>query len=191
MEGAIAMQTGVLWDLSKQNLVDCETTSYGCEGGFIDTAFQYGIDEGINLEENYPYTMAEYQSGDDIRKTCSKSGPEKFISSYDHTSISRYDEEALTNHIYSNGPIAVAIDAGNRAFSYYKRGIHYDESCGYKPRSLNHAVLAVGYGTNNKGDYYIVKNSWGTGWGKGGYILMARNQNNNCGIATDCSFAIA
>ena len=192
MEGAIFKKTGALLDLSKQNLVDCETTSYGCEGGFITTAFQYGIDEGINLEENYPYTMGEYSSGDDTRGTCSKSGAEYFVTSYDDRSISKFDEEALTNYIYSVGPIAVAIDAGNRKFSWYSSGVHYDSGCGYKPRELNHAVLAVGYGTDaDDGDYYIVKNSWGADWGDGGFIKMARNKDNNCGIATDCSYTVA
>lgn len=72
-------------------------------------------------------------------------------------------EPDLQKAIATVGPISVAIDASQYTFQLYKGGIYYDENC--SSQYLDHGVLAVGYGTEKKGDYYLVKNSWGTDWG--------------------------
>lgn len=83
----------------------------------------------------------------------------------------------------SVGPISVAIDAEH--IRNYAGGIFNNLFCGY---SLNHAVLAVGYGKQGNQEYWIVKNSWGTSWGDKGYIKMTRNRFNQCGIASAASY---
>uniref|UniRef100_A0A8C2GKT3 Cathepsin S-like n=1 Tax=Cyprinus carpio TaxID=7962 RepID=A0A8C2GKT3_CYPCA len=69
----------------------------------------------------------------------------------------------------------------------YTAGVYNDPTC---TKKVNHAVLAVGYGATAGQDFWLVKNSWGTGFGDGGYIRMARNQNNMCGIASYASYPI-
>lgn len=81
------------------------------------------------------------------------------------------------------GPVAVAIDASQQSFLFYKGGVYYEPKC--PSGTMNHGVLVVGYGKDAQTmeEYWLVKNSWGTEWGEGGYIRMARNKQNNCCIA--------
>ena len=83
---------------------------------------------------------------------------------------------------------SVAVDASSVGFQHYTGGIYYDLEC--TKSNLNHAMLVVGYGTDyDTGmDYWILKNSWGKDWGRRGYMKLARNQSNMCGIATAATY---
>ena len=86
-------------------------------------------------------------------------------------------------------PVAIAIQADDVSFQLYKSGV-YTESCG---TNLDHGVLAVGYGSMTGGDYYKVKNSWGTTWGDAGYIYFGRGSQYNkgqgqCGMLIEPSY---
>jgi len=76
-------------------------------------------------------------------------------------------------------PLSVSIEADKFCFQTYKSGIFSNTKCG---TSLDHAVLAVGYGTENGQDYWIVKNSWNTTWGDEGYIRIAATSEGDEGI---------
>jgi len=178
LEGQWKKKTGRLVSMSEQQIVDCSTRygNHGCHGGRFQSSWRYIRDAGgIVAESSYPYHPRQ--------GFCNKRGQvvAKVTGVHD---IPHNDERALTQALAQVGPISVAIDASPSSFRRYRSGVHYSANC----RHPNHAVLAVGYGTENGQDYYLVKNSWGTMYGMGGYVKMARNRNNNCCIAMDTSF---
>ena len=73
-------------------------------------------------------------------------------------------------------------------FSFPFSGVYQDDGC--KPENLDHGVLCVGYGEENGSKYWLVKNSWSENWGDQGYIKMARDQDNMCGIASSASYPL-
>lgn len=99
-------------------------------------------------------------------------------------------EDDLKAAVATVGPISIGIDASDDKLNFYSKGIYYNAKCKVEEKDLDHAVLAVGYGTENAQDYWLVKNSWGHYWGLDGNIKMARNKNNHCGIATVASYPI-
>ncbi|XP_076844522.1 cathepsin K-like [Brachyhypopomus gauderio] len=182
LEGQLVKTTGQLVELSPQNLVDCVTENEGCGGGYMTNAFNYvHVNRGIDSEVSYPYV------GTDQQCAYNKSG--KAAECRGFKEVQKGSERALMSAVAKVGPVSVGIDAMQSTFQFYKSGVYYDPNC--DKENINHAVLAVGYGITPKGKkYWIVKNSWGEEWGKKGYILMARNRNNACGIANLASFPV-
>jgi len=77
-------------------------------------------------------------------------------------------------------PLAVSIEADKRVFQTYKSGVLSGTECGTK---RDHAVLAVGYGSEDGQDYWLVKNSWNTTWGDQGYVKLAiTDGDGTCGV---------
>ena len=182
VEGAWAISTGKLVDLSEQELVDCATGmsygSHGCSGGQMEGAFKFVIENGQCSLSSYPYTAKD--------GSCQKCSSVAHISSC--SDVKPNDQISLKAAV-SQQPIAIAIEADTRYFQSYSSGILTSSSCG---TSLDHGVLIVGYGSENGQDYWNVKNSWGTTWGDSGYVKIARSSSTNdagiCGIAMDPSF---
>lgn len=182
VEGHYFLKTGNLIPLSEQNIVDCASPagSDKCSGHTIHDGVDWIIQHGgIEPEEDYPYQ--------EMGGTCKYNEAKLIAPVQSYVDIPMGDEQKLQEAI-ANGPVSVAF-ATTTSFQFYSSGIFYDENC--DPNAINHAMTAVGYGTDEQGrDYYIVKNSWGKLWGENGYLKMARNRNNNCGIATSAFYPV-
>lgn len=178
LEGQYFHKNSKLVSLSEQNLVDCSRENGGCKGGNNELAFEFIKKQGgIDTEDSYPYEAKDGQ--------CRHNAQNAVAAVTGHKVVPNGNEEDLMKAVASVGPIALGIVVTNK-FMMYRSGVFYDETC--KGKGRNHAVLVVGYGTENGDDYWLVKNSWGGNWGEKGYIKMARNKNNNCDIASDGSY---
>jgi C1A family cysteine protease len=182
LEGANFVAGHPLTSLSEQQFVDCSFRgSYGnlgCNGGLMDSAFDYANDAAIDTEAQYPYTAA--------RGTCSvpsKTG----VQATKHTDVAANSPSELQKAV-SQQPVSVAIEADQAAFQLYNGGV-ISKNCG---TNLDHGVLLVGYGTDaTLGDYWKLKNSWGGSWGEKGYFRVARSSETGpgvCGLQSEPSY---
>ncbi|KAI9303884.1 hypothetical protein BJ944DRAFT_241048 [Cunninghamella echinulata] len=181
LETAHWRKHNVLPDISEQQIVDCsrEYGNNGCGGGWMHTAFRYLQDKGGYISQaNYPYTAKV--------DTCKNNDTPKIGKVTSYVRIPSGDEKALLDAVATVGTVAVAYNSETTEHSYYNGGILDVPNCGNRP---THAVLLVGYGTENGIDFWILKNSWGEIWGERGYFRMRRGV-NMCGIADWASYPI-
>ncbi|OHT05864.1 cysteine protease 8 [Tritrichomonas foetus] len=176
MESASAIINGTLDRYSEQNLVDCCTMCSGCGGGLVDSAFyfiKYHQKGKVNFESEYPYTATE--------GTCEFDDHTQTGACSSYVTVRMWNEDDLAKKCEEYGPVGCGIDASHASFQLYSSGIYDEPECSYS--KLNHAVGCVGFGVEGDTKYWIVRNSWGPGWGEAGYIRMIW-LNNQCGIAT-------
>ncbi|XP_076268533.1 uncharacterized protein LOC143201400 isoform X2 [Rhynchophorus ferrugineus] len=185
VEGQYAIKYGKLLEFSEQELVDCDKSDQGCNGGLMDNAYR-AIESmgGLETESDYPY------EGED--ETCRLNTNKTVVNLKGAVNISQ-DETDMAKWLVQNGPISIAINAN--AMQFYMGGISHPIKILCNPNNLDHGVLIVGYGVhtyklfNKTLPYWIVKNSWGTSWGEQGYYRVYRGD-GTCGLNQTPSSAI-
>jgi cathepsin L len=189
LESHVALQTGVLFELSPQELVSCCPNPRhcggegGCTGSIGELAMEYVATQGMVQEWQFPYQS--YQ-GDNV--TCSlvnntamtNTGPDPpgikgavvTIDGYAVLPANNYTY--LMNAVAKVGPIAVSVAASN--WNLYESGVFEDKSRAPTAFDINHLVALVGYGTDEETgeDYWLIRNSWRPTWGENGYIRLKR-----------------
>ena len=187
IESAWAIKKGQLLTLSEQQLVDCSKKygNMGCNGGLMDNAFHYVIDNGICSESSYPYTSGKSGQDGSCMKTCNSVA--SLISCSD---VTPKNQIALAEAVSQN-PVSIAIQADSSIFQSYQSGIITSPTCG---TTLDHGVVITGYGIENSIPYWKVRNSWSSSWGEAGFVRILRSSSTNdigiCGVAAQPSFPI-
>jgi len=180
IETDVALATGHLFTLSPQQVVSCDTKDNGCYGGNTETAYMYVKKAGLEAESAYPYISGKT----DDPGTCKYSSSKAAVSISGYSTVSScflgFCKEGKMLTQIAKSPMSVCVDAS--MWQTYSSGV-VGKSCG---TSLDHCVQAVGYNADH--GYWIVRNSWGTGWGQDGYIFVEEGS-NSCGIAKDVTIS--
>jgi len=155
--------------LSPQQIVDCDTGEAGCNGGDPRQAYGYVHSAGgLDTSSYYPYNA--------VQGSC------KFSSAHIGAKISGSkntyggSEDQMAANLASTAPFSILVDASS--WQFYSGGILPASSCG---QNLDHAVVAVGY---SMGQYWRVRNSWGSSWGESGFIRLQFGK-NTCGLQSE------
>jgi cathepsin C len=176
--------------LSPQNIVSCCTYSQGCDGGLELLVSKYGEDFGFVREECEPYHA--YGS-----KCSNKCQPGDVIHATNYSFVGGYyggcSEQGMIDALLSGGPITIGFNVLDDFF-HYTSGVyrhHLVQGHVNKFEVVNHAMLVVGYGQDGHGKsavkYWIVKNSWGSGWGMSGYVKILRGV-DECGVESEATY---
>lgn len=157
-ESALAVKAGIKTDLSEQYLLSCNTQGYSCNGGWW--VHEMHQNPGAVPESAFPYAAS---------KVACKSGlPHNYkISSWGYVAGQNATPsyEALKTAIYNYGAVAAAV-AVDSYFQSYKGGVFNRVSTA----QINHAIVLVGWDDASKS--LLLRNSWGSGWGEGGYMWI-------------------
>jgi cathepsin B len=165
--------------LSPQDMVACDSRDYGCDGGYLNRAWNYIKNTGLVTDDCMPYSSGSGKEGPCLKKCADGS---QFIKTKAETVGSINGPSAMQAEIMTHGPIQVAFNVFQSFFSY-KKGVYQKLDTEIQAEG-GHAVKMVGWGTENGTDYWTVANSWGATWGMDGFFKIRRGS-NECDIETD------
>jgi cathepsin B len=160
--------------LSSQDIVSCDKSNFGCQGGYLNTVWKYMETAGIPTESCYPYVSGKSGVVPPCVKTCGNSTQvaERYHAKRGSSRPIRSVDEAM-KEISTKGPIQTGFRV-YKDFLSYKSGVYKHLEGGFLG---GHAVRVVGWGSENGQPYWIAANSWGTKWGdNNGYFWIARGK---------------
>lgn len=175
IEGQWFLAGNQLVALSEQELVSCDTTDDACQGGLMQNAFAWLLnnkDGKIVTEASYPYV-----SGYGNVPACDLEG-KTFGAQINGQLALPHNEDAMASWVYENGPLSIGVDA--TVWQTYTGGIVSD--C--QSTQVDHGVLIVGFDDAYETPYWIIKNSWGPTWGENGFLRVKKGV-NECLITDD------
>jgi len=189
LESHAAIADGHLRELSQQQIIDCVPNPKqcggqgGCTGGTVELAYQTLLNNdtfgGLATEWTYPY-RSYFADKYDCTFNRTKNRLAARVVGYETLPFNKY--KPLMVAVATLGPIAISVDAG--AWGHYETGVF--DGCNQTNPDIDHAVQLVGYGTDaTLGDYWLVRNSWGTRWGEKGYVRIKRTENEETRCGTD------
>jgi len=190
IETAVFLNSKTLPTLSPQQIVSCDTTDGGCNGGDTPTAYAYVQKNGLEPESAYPY--ASGNSGASGSCKYKKASATTHISGFTYATTpcddecTSQDEATFAANVASLGPASICVKAD--AWQTYSSGVISADACGGSAYTeLDHCVQLVGYNLDASTPYWIVRNSWSDTWGEDGYIYVEYGT-NACGIADEATF---
>ena len=184
---ALKRNTTDLIEFSAQQFTDCSSNgNNGCQGGNFPPSIRFIQERGnrIATAQSYPYAAK--------KQSCQTNNlNEVDVGRIEIGSISEGDEKAMENALVQHGPLFVGVDAESRRFMFYRSGILKINHCPTRRQDMDHAMVVVGYGHDPQlqMSYWIVRNSWGPKWGENGYVRLAKDAGNMCGIASMAYYA--
>jgi C1A family cysteine protease len=176
VESAILMSGGSVHPPPPQDVVDCDQSDSGCNGGDPQEALGWVQQQGgLDTDSCYPYTA---QDGSCASSQCTPAGNIKSVVPVGS------DESTIYQSLQQYGPLSICCDASS--WSNYQDGVLTADQCG---DNVDHAIQLTGY-SPDQGGYWIVRNSWGSDWGINGFIWLQYGQ-NTCDITDEVTAATA
>lgn len=174
-EGNYRMKNGKILDVSEQFILDCATDKNGndagsCDGGWYGGVFDYLMTNGAQLEKEKPYQGKQGFCGN-----TTKSKYKVIKWGYIRRDAGIPSVREMKDALAKYGAIAATVKV-TPAFQAYRSGIFDEHASVSAPNDVNHAITIVGWDDNKQA--YLVKNSWGPGWGENGYIWVEYGSNN-------------
>ena len=168
--------------LSPQHLVSCDSGNYGCNGGYLNVAWNFMHSTGVVEDTCYPYTSGSAGETGSCASSCTGSG--SWTTHHSASTSTTSSVSKTQTAIMTSGPVEAAFTV-YQDFMSYSSGI-YQHTTG--SMLGGHAIKAVGWGTEGGVDYWIMANSWGTSWGESGFFKIKRG---DCGINDQMTFSEA